>query len=113
MVNCRNVIGLANSSGWLALATHSRQRESSCLVRILPPNNFRAWRLVTLQMFCAGKVSFAMVPALMSVAEQFGLVIRPPFVAHRQAAWRNVILNKLFKRLPVPAVGNAQGNASG
>lgn len=61
----------------------------------------------------AGKVSFAMVPALMSVAEQFELVIRPPFVAHRQAAWRNVILNKLFKRLPVPAVGNAQGNASG
>ena len=40
IVNRRNAIGLANSSGWLALAIHSRQRESSCLVRILPPNSF-------------------------------------------------------------------------
>ena len=51
IVNRRNAIGLANSSGWLALAIHSWQRESSCLVRILPPNSFRACRFVTLQIF--------------------------------------------------------------
>ena len=51
IVNRRNAIGLANSSGWLALAIHSRQRESSCLARILPPNSFRAYRFVTLQIF--------------------------------------------------------------
>ena len=31
IVNRRNAIGLASSSGWLALAIHSRQRESSCI----------------------------------------------------------------------------------
>ena len=73
LVNRRNAIGLANSSGWLALAIHSRQRESSCLVRILPPNSFPSMPLRhapdILSLVGTGKAPFAMIPTLMSVAK--------------------------------------------
>ena len=73
IVNRRNAIGLANSSGWLALAIHSRQRESSCLVRILPPNSFPSMSLRhaldILSLVGTGKAPFAMIPTLMSVAK--------------------------------------------
>ena len=73
IVNRRNAIGLANSSGWLALAIHSRQRESSCLARILPPNSFPSIPLRhapdILSLVGTGKAPFAMIPTLMSVAK--------------------------------------------
>ena len=73
IVNRRNAIGLANSSGWLALAIHSRQRESSCLARILPPNSFPSMPLRhapdILSLVGTGKAPFAMIPTLMSVAK--------------------------------------------